>query len=198
MKTISSMWLRTRRSIAELASDRRGIAATEFAFIVPLMLVMFFGTVELCSGVASDRKVSLMARTLADLASQNTSVTATQLQNFFNASNAIMWPYVPSPPPAPNPVNTTITELYVDPSTLAARVQWSVGSAPHVQGGTLPIPSQLQTGNTYLLFSEVNFQYVPTIGYVMAKGGVNLSDVAYTRPRQSLCVMYGTTSCTTY
>jgi TadE-like protein len=112
MKTISSMWLRTRRCIAELVSDRRGIAATEFAFIVPLMLVMFFGTVELCSGVASDRKVSLMARTLADLTSQNTAVTATQLQNFFNASNAIMWPYVPSP--TPNPVNTTITELYID------------------------------------------------------------------------------------
>jgi Flp pilus assembly protein TadG len=63
---------------------------------VPLMLVMFFGTVELCSGVASDRKVSPMARTLADLTSQNTSLTLTQLQNFFNASNAIMWPYVPS------------------------------------------------------------------------------------------------------
>jgi Flp pilus assembly protein TadG len=163
---------------------------------VPLMLVMFFGTVELCSGVASDRKVSPMARTLADLTSQNTSLTLTQLQNFFNASNAIMWPYVPSPPP--NPVNTTITELYVDPNTFAARVQWSVGSAPHGQGVTLPIPSQLQTGNTYLLLSEVNFQYVPTIGYVMAKTGVNLSDVAYTRPRQSLCVMYNTTVFTTY
>jgi hypothetical protein len=32
----------------------------------------------------------------------------------------------------------------------------------------------------------------------MAKTGVNLSDVAYTRPRQSLCVMYNTTVCTTY
>jgi Flp pilus assembly protein TadG len=77
MKTISSMWQRTRRSIAELASDCRGLAATEFAFIVPLMLVMFFGTVEFSSGVAVDRKVSLMARTLADLTSQNTSVTDT-------------------------------------------------------------------------------------------------------------------------
>ena len=163
-----------------------------------LMLVMFFGTVELCSGVASDRKVSLMARTLADLTSQNTSLTLTQLQNFFNASNAIMWPYVPSPSPPPNQVNTTITELYVDPNTFAARVKWSVGSAPHGQGVTLRIPSQLQTGNTYLLLSEVNFQYVPTIGYVMAKTGVNLSDVAYTRPRQSLCVMYNTTVFTTY
>ena len=101
-----------RSSVARLARDNRGNSAIEFAMIVPLMLVMFFGTVELCSGVASDRKVSLMARTLADLTSQNTAVTATQLQNFFNASNAIMWPYVPSP--TPNPVNTTITELYID------------------------------------------------------------------------------------
>ena len=107
MKTVSSMWQRTRRSIAELASDCRGLAATEFAFIVPLMLVMFFGTVEFSSGVAVDRKVSLMARTLADVRSQNTSVTDTQLQNFFNASAAIMWPYVSTPPPTPNPVNST-------------------------------------------------------------------------------------------
>jgi hypothetical protein len=72
------------------------------------------------------------------------------------------------------------------PIRFAARVQRSVGSAPHGQGVT------------YLLLSEVNFQYVPTIGYVMAKTGVNLSDVAYTRPRQSLCVMYNTTVFTTY
>ena len=47
------------------------IAAIEFALIVPLMLVLFFGTVEFSSGVAVDRKVTLMARTLSDLTSQN-------------------------------------------------------------------------------------------------------------------------------
>ncbi len=66
------------------------------------------------------------------------------------------------------------------------------------KGSPFRFRASSQTGNTYLLLSEVNFQYVPTIGYVMAKGGVNLSDVAYTRPRQSVCVMYNTTSCTTY
>ena len=101
---------------------------------MPLMLVMFFGTVEFSSGVAVDRKVSLMARTLADLTSQNTSVTDTQLQNFFNASGAIMWPCVSSPPPTPNPVSSTISELYIDPTTGVARVQWSQGSAPRAVG----------------------------------------------------------------
>ena len=49
------------------------------------MLVMFFGTVEFSSGVAVDRKVTLMARTLSDLTSQSTSVTDTDLANFYDA-----------------------------------------------------------------------------------------------------------------
>jgi hypothetical protein len=44
--------------------------------------------------------------------------------------------------------------------------------------------------NQYLIFSEVSYLYVPLIGYVMDKAGVNLKDVAYTRPRQSTCVIY--------
>lgn len=66
------------------------------------------------------------------------------------------------------------------------------------------VPASLLIAGTYLIFSEVSYKYVPTIGYVMAKSGINLSDVAYTRPRQSLCVNYSSTSatasnaCTTY
>ena len=73
MKPISKIWLRARRSVLDLIGDCRGIAATEFAVIVPIMLVMFFGTVEFSSGVAVDRKVTLVARTLSDLTSQSAS-----------------------------------------------------------------------------------------------------------------------------
>ena len=51
-------------------------------------------------------------------------------------------------------------------------------------------PDALKVGNTYLIFSEVTYKYVPTIGYVMAKAGINLSDATFTRPRQSFCVVY--------
>ena len=51
------------------------------------------------------------------------------------------------------------------------------------------IPSALAVGGTYLIFSEVSYLYTPTVGYVMKKAGVTLSDVAYTRPRQSTCVL---------
>ena len=41
--------------------------ALAFLLVVPLMLVLFFGTVEFSTGVAVNRKVTMMARTLSDL-----------------------------------------------------------------------------------------------------------------------------------
>src|SRR5450756_3207258 len=99
MKTMSRMLLRVRRRAGEFLADCRGIAATEFAVIVPIMLAMFFGTVEFSSGVAVDRKVTLIARTLTDLTSQSPPPTAqspsatvldSDLQNIFTASISIL------------------------------------------------------------------------------------------------------------
>ena len=65
--------------MGDFVADKRALAATEFAVIVPLMLVMFFGTVEFSSAVAIDRKVTLIARTLSDLTSQSTKLTCRTL-----------------------------------------------------------------------------------------------------------------------
>src|SRR5476651_2697746 len=119
MEKMSSMWLRVRRSARDFLEDCRGIAATEFAVIVPIMLVMFFGVVEFSSGIAVDRKLTLVARTLSDLTSQSISVADVDIGNFGQTGKAILTPY------SATPLQSTITELYVDPTTLKARVQWS-------------------------------------------------------------------------
>src|SRR6266481_6975308 len=122
MKAVSWMWLRATRSARDLWEDRSAIAATEFAVIVPIMLVLFFGTVEFSSGVAVDRKVTLVARTLSDLTSQAlNSVNDTYLQNAFTASIAIVTPY-----PA-TPIKAQISQIYVDSSNVA-KVVWSKGA----------------------------------------------------------------------
>jgi Flp pilus assembly protein TadG len=200
---ISHLRFRVARAAAELSRDCRGVAATEFVMIVPLMLTMFFGLVEFSSGVAVDRKVTLVARTLSDLTSQSTSVADSDLSNFFAASVGIMTPYSASP------TQSTITELYVDPATHKAKVQWSKAStfnssgavvlaiSSHSPGDIITIPAALTVDGTYLIWSEVSYKYVPAVGYLMAKTGITLSDQTYTRPRQSSCVMYNTTVCTT-
>jgi Flp pilus assembly protein TadG len=194
--TISTAFRICRQRLVGLWRDRSGIAATEFAIIVPLMLVLFFGVVEFSTGVAVDRKVTLVARTLSDLVSQNISVTDTQFTNFFNAGNQVMSQYGQSPYSA-STLHSTISMLYVDPNTHTAKVQWSTGHAVRATGSVVTIPTALKVDGTYLIFSEVSYLYTPTVGYVMAPAGVNLADVSYTRPRQSSCVLYNTTLCPT-
>ena len=187
--------------------DRSGIAATEFAVIVPLMLVMFFGVVEFSQGVAVDRKVTMVARTVSDLTSQapssapqatQSTINDTYLQNVFTASIAMFQPY----PAAPT--NAQVSEIYVD-STGTAKIQWSkaatiLGNATQAtltassrsagDDVTNLVPPTLLVKKTYLIWSEVSYRYVPTIGYVMIPTGVLLSDSAFTRPRQVVCVVY--------
>ena len=184
------IWLRARLSVTQSDADRRGIAATEFAFIVPIMLVMFFGTVEFSSGIAVDRKVTLMARTLADLTSQSVSVANSDLTNFFNASNGIMTPYDGD---ADESHDLGIVCRSKNASG-AGTMEPGGRGVPRGTGSPVAIPAALAVGGTYLLFSEVSYLYVPAVGYVMAKAGITLHDVAYTRPRQSLCVFYPTTN----
>jgi len=169
---------------------------------------MFFGTVEISSGVAVDRKVTLVARTLSDLLSQAgppppapvssyAPADDTYLQNVFTAGIAILTPYCAVP------ATLQLTEIYVDKNQVA-KVQWSkAASVPTCNatqvtlttstrsaGDTITIPPTLLVKQTYLLFSEVSYNYTPMgIGYVM-KSNVILSDVSYTRPRQVVCVIY--------
>ena len=190
MILMTTIWFRMRRAARELLGNNGGLAAIEFAMIIPVMAVLFVGTNEFSSGVAVDRKVTLMARTLSDLTSQNTTVTDNQLTNFFNASTAIMTPY------ASSPVKATISELYVDPTTLQARVQWSKGAVQRAKGSVVAVPTALQIGGTYLIYGEVSYKFVPSVAWFINKvDGITLSDTTFTRPRQSLCVLYDTTVC---
>jgi Flp pilus assembly protein TadG len=197
MKTFSLPgWLsRLRRSAARLAHDSRGNAAVEFSVLVPLMLVMFFGMIEFTSAVAVDRKMSMVAQGLADLVSRYPNVTDVDIANFASIADAMMTPY------SPTPLNATITEIYIDPSTGVGRAQWSKGDAPRLPAGaTVPVPANLIArdasnniiANQYLIFTETNYLYKPAIGYVMGIGGVTLSDKMYMRPRSTSCVLYST------
>ena len=185
MKPMSTIWLRVRRRAFELRGNNSGVAAVEFAMIIPIMAALLIGTNEFAAGVAVDRKVTIMARTLSDLTSQNTGVTDVQLTNFFNAGKGIMTPY-PS-----TPVEGTITELFIHPTTLKARVQWSKGIAVRNKGDIVEIPDALKIAGTYLIYSEVKYKYVPSVAWFINKvDGITLSDTSFTRPRQSLCVVY--------
>ncbi|MEJ2435760.1 MAG: pilus assembly protein, partial [Pseudolabrys sp.] len=81
------------RLFGRFGRDRRAVSAVEFALVAPLMITLYFGCVEVSDGVAADRKVSLTAATLANLAAQETSISSSQMDNILAASTAIIAPY---------------------------------------------------------------------------------------------------------
>jgi len=173
-------WIeRLNRRLRSLAGDQRGVSAVEFAMLLPLMLSLYFGAIELSQGIGADRKVTMTARTVADLVSQVSSINNTDMSNSLNAASAVMAPFSASN------LQVTVSSIQIDANSKATIV-WSDtrnGTARAV-GSTVTLPAALLVPNTYLIWSEVQYTYRPTIGYVVS-GTLTLRDQIYMRPRLS-------------
>jgi Flp pilus assembly protein TadG len=173
---------RARRPVRRLLRDQRGISAVEFAMLLPLMVTLYLGGVEVSQAVAVDRKVTLIARTLGDLVAQATNVTTSDVTNILAASAAIVVPYNDSK------LKIVVSSVKID-STGVAKIAWSdtKNGTAKTPGTTVTLPAALNTANTTLIWAAAQYSYTPTIGYVIT-GTMTLKDQIYMRPRLSDCV----------
>jgi Flp pilus assembly protein TadG len=177
--TMSACARRLTGSLARFADEHRGVAAVEFALLVPVLTTLYLGSVEVTTAVAIERKVSLTAHALADLASQYTSISSSDMSNILNASTDIIAPYA-----AAN-LQVVVSELYINAQGQAS-VVWSdtLNGTALTVGQSVTIPSSLAVPNTYLILGQASYSYNPTYGYVMT-GTMTLSDQIFMSPRQS-------------
>ena len=178
MRTLTSRPELIQRLVS-FARDRRGISAVEFAMLLPLMVTLYLGVVEVSQGVATDRKVTLTTRTMADLASRVSSINNADMSSLLNASAAVIAPYQPAP------LKIVLSAVSIDANGVA-KIAWSdtLNGAARSVGSTVTLPTALNVANTQLIWSEVFYTYSPTFGYVLT-GNLNLSDQIYMRPRLS-------------
>src|SRR5829696_6877076 len=170
---------RWSHSFVRFAQDRRGVSAVEFAMLLPLLITLYLGSVEISQGVGIDRKVTLTSRTVGDLASQVSSINNADMTNLLNAASSVLAPYDVSK------LKVTISAVTIDANGVA-KIAWSDtknGTARSV-GATVTVPTALNVASTTLIWSEATFDYKPAIGYVIT-GTLTLSDQIYMRPRLS-------------
>jgi Flp pilus assembly protein TadG len=170
---------RARRSLRNFAQDKRGVSAVEFAMLLPLMITLYLGGVEVSSAIAVDRKVTLVARTLGDLVAQSTSVNATDMTNILNAATSVVQPYSSSL------IKVTVSRVDVDANGVA-KVVWSktLNGTARAANSTVTLPAALNTASSSVIWAESSYAYTPTIGYVIV-GTKTLTDQIYMRPRLS-------------
>lgn len=170
------------RQIARLARDKRGVSAVEFAMLLPLMLTLYLGGVEVSQGVSVDRKVTMTARAVADLAAQSTSINNTEMTNILDAATAVASPYPVSL------LKVIVSSVQIDAQG-NAKILWSDArnTTARAVNQVVAIPQALAIPNSTLIWGEVSYSYTPTIGYVVT-GTLNLQDHIYMRPRLSTSV----------
>jgi len=170
------------RRLERFTGDCRGVSAVEFAMLLPMMMTLYLGSVETSQGIATNRKVTITAHALADLATQYTDISNASMSNILSAASAIMAPY------PVGSLQAVVSELSINAQGLAS-VAWSdtLNGTARPVGQTVNIPASLAVPNSYLVLSEASYNYKPTYGYVMT-GTLTLHDQTYMRPRQSTSI----------
>jgi Flp pilus assembly protein TadG len=172
------------RRVRRFTKDERGVSAIEFAMVLPLLVTLYLGGVEVSQAVAIQRKVTLTARTVADLVSRVSSINKAGTTAVLDASTAVL---------APFPVDkagVTVSLINID-ATSKLTVAWSETKGG-TQRTTVPagtLPAALVVPNTSLVWGETTYAYKPTIGYTMT-GTLNLKDQIFMRPRLSDTVQH--------
>ena len=110
--------------VRKFSTDADAVAATEFAIVVPFMLLLLVGGVELGDGMAINVKVSATAHSVADMVTQNTSLSTAQMQNILTGATTIIAPY-PVNNSSGNPIlSVTVSEISSDANGNLT-LQWS-------------------------------------------------------------------------
>ncbi len=189
-RAMTALGNRLARRLSRFGRDRRGVSAVEFALLLPVMVTLYLGSVEVSQGIATDRKVTLTAHALADLSTQFANIADSDMTNILNASSAIMAPYSVAN------LQGVVSQLAID-NNGNATVSWSDATSngtARTPGSAATIPSALATPNSYLILGEVAYNYNPTFGYVLT-GALTLKDQIYMQPRQSVCVQRNSAPC---
>ena len=165
--------------LRRFARAEQGVAAIEMAFIFPVMLLLYFGLVDITNLMSANRRVTLAASTLGDLVTQSAeTIKKADLTGMYAAVAPIMDPF-----PA---ANVKIEIFGYKKSGSSAVLSWSnskngsCGGAPSTTG-----LANLMTDGNDLVVSRVCVDYPPITGMVFGTDDITLQDEVILRPRQS-------------
>lgn len=182
MRGVARMLAPVRR----FARDKRGAAVVEFALILPVLLLLYMGSIEASSLITVDRRINVISGTVGDLVARtNGSIEAATLTDYFRAAEAIIFPYGDAD------LRQAVSLVTVTPDGVAT-VVWSCGyngGTPRLANSPYALPANMNliarppSGSGFVVASETWYDYLPVLGIVFTEA-LNLYQDSYYLPRQ--------------
>lgn len=188
--------IRLQTMLHRLLADRRGVAAVEFAFIVPVLLCMYLITMEASQAIEVNKKISRIGSAVADLITQQGEITPDEVVAIMNIGKSIIQPYNRSEPT----IEVTAIRFGTEPTPIA-RVAWSVklnaaGKATAVAVKDSPVTdpqlAKIRAAGAFYIKVTSGLAYEPVItwspqaksvGLLSSFSGIQMGETYYLRPR---------------
>jgi Flp pilus assembly protein TadG len=183
-----------RRTLAKLRSlpqrfarGEEGVAAVEFALILPLLLLLYFGSMEAAVLFTADKRVNSVSATVGDLVSQwdarDGKIPTATMNDYFSAAAGILAPY--STPTLKQVI--TVVQVKANGTT---KILWSQGyngglartvGQPFAGLPTTSAMNMMAVGGC-VIAAETTYLYKPLLGLVF-NPALTLAHTNYFMPR---------------
>jgi len=184
------------RLARKFVGNRRGVAAIEFALIAPLLLAMYFVTMEIAPAIDSNKKVGRAASMIADLVTQQQPISSAEVEAIMAIGEATLRPY------SRTNLKVIITAIEItDEDAPQVKVVWSrqmidgAFSRDAAKGTVTTVPATLKVRNSFLVRVQSELDYRPMItwtadqkaatGLLAAFDKIDMKETYYLRPRMS-------------
>ncbi len=178
------------------ARRAEGIAAVEFALIVPLMATLFVGAVELSQAITANRRVTQVGSTTGDLVARATDVSDSDVLDIMKVGSYLLSPYSTSGLKVDirvigsSAASATVTTLKWICSYNATNPNSVTCTCPNT---AYTIPTGLVGTSDYVVISNVTYGYRPSLfdvfmrqAYGGAGGVYTMTEAVYLKPRSSV------------
>ena len=160
-----------------LFTDRRGVAAAEFALIAPALIFLIMGVLEMSFRFRANEEATRYVHQVADIVSRETELTGSDLQELFDASIFMMKPLDTTDDLDLDISSVGFEGTDAEPAILWRRVAGTEVSfdLPDTQGMGIEDESIIRVG--------VRYSYQSVLTELFGGGAMAIEKSAYARPR---------------
>lgn len=176
--------------------NAEGVAAVEFGFIAPIMLLMLIGTIEVSRAITIDRRFGLVTSMVGDLVTREKTMTSANLEKIYSIVAFVMGPYnngslkISVIPVKADPDNATNTLVYADTTN---RPPLNSGVQDPAKCAAYGLTADLISAGSSVIVVKTSYDFSPILtGYIM--GNSTWTDTATLSPRNS-CVDFDGDNC---
>ncbi len=168
--------------IKEFRNNDKGVALVEFALLLPVMLILLIGTLELSNLLRLDRKVTLAANTAVDLTAQQPSLSDAELADIFRALELSLIPF------GEGGLSVGIRSYEFDPDDGSASVAWTESLAGGVIDENMATINSLAVPGQSVVVATAQYVYQPIFPSFIFDS-FTIDETAFSRPRNSLNIV---------